>query len=444
MAQQKRKKQSLFDACVAALDDIVVVLRPYVLSGRVPKEPVTEARSRKEGGFVHYHYHRRSYADLCGRLMGEWHHLQSVRAAIERLTLDQDVQNEFKLVGFGDLAGYIETQIFDQFIYEIFRRTKRWPPTKSTLEQLFIEFEDYLLGDTVSYQALVPLEKFECESKSLSLESGMVVRELSKGEREGLQTRVLSGWSLQNVMEVSSFKFAAIIDVSWKKGTTRLHHQSSMEKLLTGLRLFKAGGIGASCAYRREVRWQPGHIVGGGERHVFTVPVVGPMYRLNMAEASELQTFWRWLYGHPLSASTAVAIRWFNHGYQDWIPADRLVSFVTALESLFLLPGDKKGKLLRSRIPRLLADAAERSRVESKVTDLWNLRSNIIHARPYSDTLVARLVTTAENYVRESIRRFIELERTVTLGTRDDALSWIDDAGVDTAKQKLFPQWASL
>ncbi|MFC2042116.1 hypothetical protein ACFLTV_01250 [Chloroflexota bacterium] len=46
--------------------------------------------------------------------------------------------------------------------------------------------------------------------------------------------------------------------------------------------------------------------------------------------------------------------------------------------------------------------------------------------------------------MRESIRRFIELERTVTLGSRDDALSWIDDTGFDTAKQKLFPQWVSL
>jgi len=116
MTQQKRKKQGLFDAFVRALGDIIVVLRPYVLGGRVPKEPVTEARSRKEGGFVHYHYHRRSYADLCGRLADEWHHLPTVRAAIECLTLDKDVQKELQLVGFGDLANYIKTQIFDQFI----------------------------------------------------------------------------------------------------------------------------------------------------------------------------------------------------------------------------------------------------------------------------------------------------------------------------------------
>ncbi|MFC1980454.1 hypothetical protein ACFLVS_06440 [Chloroflexota bacterium] len=143
MTQQKRKKQDLFDAFVGALGDIIIVLLPYVLGGRVPKEPVTEARSRKEGGFVHYHYHRRSYADLCGRLADEWHHLPTVHAAIELLTLDKDVQKDFQLVGFGDLANYVKTQIFDQFIYAVFRRTRRRPPTKSTVEQLFIEFEDY-------------------------------------------------------------------------------------------------------------------------------------------------------------------------------------------------------------------------------------------------------------------------------------------------------------
>ena len=444
MTQQKRKKQDLFDAFVGALGDIIVVLRPYVLGGRVPKEPVTEARSRKEGGFVHYHYHRRSYADLCGRLADEWHHLPTVLAAIECLTLDKDVQKEFQLVGFGDLANYVKTQIFSQFIYVVFRRTRRWPPTKSTVEKLFIEFEDYLLGDTVSYQVLVPLENFECESKSLSLEPGIVVRELCEGEKEGLLTRVLSGWSLQNVMEVSGFKFAATIEVLWKKGTTQLHHKSSVEKLLTGLRLFKAGGIGANSAYKREIRWQPGHIVGGVERHAFTLRVVGPTYRLNVSEASELQAFWRWLYGQPFSASTAVAVRWFNHGYQDWIAADRIVSFVTAFESLFLLPKDEKGKRLRSRIPRLLADAAGRSHVQKNVADLWNLRSNIIHARPYSETLAEGLVTTAEDYVRESIRRFMELERTVTPSSHHDILKWIDNADVDIAKQRLFPQWISL
>jgi len=444
MTQQKRKKQDLFDAFVGALGDIIVVLRPYVLGGRVPKEPLTEARSRKEGGFVHYHYHRRSYAVLCGRLTDEWQHLPTVRAAIECLVSDKDVQKEFHLVGFGDLANYVTTQIFDQFIYTVFRRTRRWPPSKSTVGKLFSEFEDYLLGDTVSCHALVPLENFECESKSLSLEPGIVVSELCKSEKEGLLTRVLSGWSLQNVMEVSGFKFAATIEVSWKKGTTQLHHRSSVEKLLTGLRLFKAGGIGANSAYKREIRWQPGHIVGGGERHAFTLPVVGPTFRLNVSEASELQTFWRWLYGQPFSASTAVAVRWFNHGYQDWMPADRIVSFVTAFESLFLLPEDKKGRCLRSRIPRILADAAGRSHVQKNVADLWDLRSNIIHARPYSEPHAEGLVTTAEDYVRESIRRFIELERMVTPSSHHEILKWIDNAAVDIAKQRLFPQWISL
>lgn len=179
---------------------------------------------------------------------------------------------------------------------------------------MFTEFEEYLLGDRVSYLALVPLENFESEARTIVLEPGVVVRELSAGERERALTRVLSGSSFQTLMEVSRFRFAADIEVSWKKGGVQQHHQESVERLLTGLRLFKRGGVGANYAVRRENRWQPGNIVGGEERHIFTAPVAGPMYKLNQSEANALQEFWSWFYGRPHGGNLAVAIRWFNHG----------------------------------------------------------------------------------------------------------------------------------
>ena len=47
------RKQNLHDTLVQAVDSVIAVLEPYALSGRVPKEPITEARRRPEGGYVY-------------------------------------------------------------------------------------------------------------------------------------------------------------------------------------------------------------------------------------------------------------------------------------------------------------------------------------------------------------------------------------------------------
>lgn len=288
------------------------------------------------------------------------------------------------------------------------------------------------------------MQNFECERKRLILEPSISIRALSKREKEHLLSRALSSWSLENTMEVARHRFVATIRFTWQKGHAQPDHRGMIEKLLTGLRLFKTGGVGANVVYRRELKWQPGHIVGGAERHIWILPVQGPVYTLTLREAESLLRFWKRVYQQPLSNSAQVAIRWFNHGYQDWIPEDRIVSFVTAFESLFLRTGDLKKRSLVSRIPRLLTNARGRGQVERDIGDLWDLRSRVVHAEPYQAIDATRLVGTAEYYLRETIRRYIELERRLTPNTHRDILRWLDDPNVDIEKQRLFPRWQAI
>ncbi len=426
------------------MNKVIAVLEPYVQSGKVPREPVTEVRLSTDGGFIHRHCHRRDYSVLCTSVGQKWESLPEIQEAAQELMNDADVQKNFAECGFGNLRDYVTIQILHPFIYRVLHRTRRWSPSKSAIDMLFLQFEDYLLNTTLSCEALVPLENFECESRRLAFDRNIIIRELSKREKEQFLSRALSGWSQQNLTEVMRHRFAALIRFSWQKGTSQPHQRDVIEGALMALRLFKAGGVGANVAYKRELKWQPGHIVGGAERHIYTLPVQGPIYTLNSRETKNLLTFWKWLRQQPLSDNVQVAIRWFNHGYQDWIPEDRIVSFVTAFESVFLRKGDPKKRQLMNRIAKLLTDATGRLQVVKDVGDIWDLRSNVVHAEPYQPSEATRLVVIAENYLREAIRRYLELERCITPNAHPDILRWLDDPNVDVNKQTLFPYWQAI
>ena len=96
------------------------------------------------------------------------------------------------------------------------------------------------------------------------------------------------------------------------------------------------------------------------------------------------------------------------------------------------------------RLPSLLTDQAGFARVKQNVRDIWNLRSNIVHAQPFQSTEPVRLVDITEMYVRESIKRYIELQSHIASSNHNHVLRWLDDPAVQSKKQANFPQWAAL
>jgi len=439
------RKQNIHDLIVQAADNVIAVLEPYVRSGRVPKEPISEARHRPEGGYIYRHYHRRDYTRLAMGHSTEWVNLPIVRNAIQELINDKDVQQDFETVGFGNLQNYVTNQIVHQFVYRILRLTRRWPPSRSVVETCFYDLEDYLFGNTVCCEATVPLQNFECETKKLVLEQDLEIHELTEREKERIVSRAINR-SLENEIEAMRHRFAAIIKLSWAKGSLpAIDHRNKLDQLLTALRLFKAGGVGASIVYRSEPKWQPGHIVGGVGKDIYSVPVVGRIYALDCREAKDFVEFWRWLHQQqPVSNNVEVAIRWFNHGFEDWIAEDRVISFVTAFESLFLRKGERKRKNLVSRIPKILTNTVNRTRVEKNVGDIWDLRSNVVHAERYQTSDTTRLMEIAELYLRDAIKRYLELGRKLIPNTHADILNWLDNPKVDLNKRSEFPHWKAI
>lgn len=444
MADYKMKKRNLHDALVSSLDDTIAVLSPYIQSKRIPREPITEARHRPEGGYVYHHYHRRSYTDLAMVHSKEWTSLPALKKAQEEFVNDGDVRKDFKIVGFGSLSDYVEEQIINQFIYRALRMTRRWPPKEVLIEALFREYEEYLLGSTVSCNYMVPLQNFESNKKKIVIEQGIEVRQISEREKEALLSRVINGNSLESQMDVMRHKFAAFITLSWDKGITPPDYREKVRKLITTLRLFKAGAVGVSVVYRSESKWQPGHIVGGSGKDIYSIPAVGPIFSLNQLEIKDFIAFWIWLHQQPISNSVEVGLRWFNHGYEDWIVEDKIVSFVTGFESMFLRKGDRKRRNLMSRLPRLLGSVAAINRLETTIKDIWDLRSSYIHAEPYPSNASSQLVELSENFLRHSIKRYIELERKLVPNSHVDILKWLDDPNIYHQKRTVFPKWLAI
>ena len=135
----KVMKQNLYNTLVRALESVVADLEPYVRSRKVPKEPMTEARRRAEGGYIHKHYHRSDYSGLAATHCTEWAKLPEVEKAVGEFVCDADIQKEFRTVGFGNLCDYVTTQIVHQFIYRVLHLTRRWPPRRSAIDSLFFQ-----------------------------------------------------------------------------------------------------------------------------------------------------------------------------------------------------------------------------------------------------------------------------------------------------------------
>ena len=437
------QNKTLHDALASSITAVVSLLSPYVKRRRVPKEPIDEARFDDRGYLTIEHYHRGNYGLLLMETHWEWGPLPEVINGIQELLQDKGFQENLKTSGNGDANAYAD-QVLRGFLSNVLRRAKSWPPSKSLYEQVYLELEDYLSSTILTAQVVVPLENFASRINDLEIEPGIVIHRLSNPEIEVFVTNAMNGWSMDSASRAMRDGFALILDINWQKGTQQPDHHDSTQRILTILRLFKTGAVGANLAHFRQIKWQPGHPSGGSQRHTYTLPVHGITYALDSQECRDFKTFWSWMGRQSPNANAEVAIRWFNHGYQSWMPEDRLVSLVTAFESLFLKNNDAKGKKLGSRVPGLLTDHAGFARVKKNIDDIWKLRSNIVHAQPFQPTEPERLVDVTEMYVRASIKRYIELQSHLASSNHNDVLIWFDDPAIQSKKQAQFPQWAAL
>lgn len=144
-------------------------------------------------------------------------------------------------------------------------------------------------------------------------------------------------------------------------------------------------------------------------------------YRLKASDVEEVVSTHRALRAFPKRAKIEVALKRFNDSYRTFDHRERIVDLVIALESLFgeetVGQSTEVGYRLRMRAARYLGvDATERQQLKKFLTELYSLRSKIVHGDLAStDQLIqkrfgkplAEVVSETQDIVRRALRRMI-------------------------------------
>lgn len=107
-------------------------------------------------------------------------------------------------------------------------------------------------------------------------------------------------------------------------------------------------------------------------------------------------------------------VRWFNKSFVEWELDDKLTDLIFALEQIYLKGESERSYLsykLAIRCAALLTeDAQERMNIYKNIKEGYNKRSKIVHSgeRLENSQETMNLIISLEEYLRKSIRRYLE------------------------------------
>lgn len=147
-------------------------------------------------------------------------------------------------------------------------------------------------------------------------------------------------------------------------------------------------------------------------------------YELLETEVDTLREFWRDFQGKRQKGKLndlKIAIGRFNSSYGEGLE-DRLIDQMIALESLYLGDFQELRYKLALRAAFLIArDRKERTQVLKRLKKAYDARSKVVHGQKPPDNLI-ELVEYTEEYLRQSIKRFLKLSDRYTLKELRDRL----------------------
>jgi len=141
-------------------------------------------------------------------------------------------------------------------------------------------------------------------------------------------------------------------------------------------------------------------------------PLGGRPVTLDSSQAAALRTLCTQLGTSPNAAKAAFALRHWEGAMDRLQPADMLIDYWIALESLFTPDGTTELKFRASlRIAAFLGqDGAEREKLYKDMRDSYNLRSSIVHGDPPKGDLET-LTTVTRACVGRTLRKILASSR---------------------------------
>jgi len=295
----------------------------------------------------------------------------------------------------------------------------------------YLAMESFFYGDKVEFREWAPLENFDCDIDSVDLGGSLTIRRIPKEELEGLLDT--SRWGQKASVGIVGLKYAIerayqldkVLGIPDLEDLKPDPEGETLGKLITALRLFRAGKVGLNIIQVTPVLQVPG-ILGGTRggfeyRHYW-----GPRYLLGGTDVEDFKEFWRAFRQADLEhrATINIAISRFNYAYERLSAEDKLIDYIIAFEALFFKENEK-GEFrhkIAVRVARLLGkDYGSRKAMAKEMLEFYDKRSAVVHGE--RTILPPGFIEKVEGYLRESIKHFLRQPDT---RSHDEMISRLD------------------
>jgi len=325
--------------------------------------------------------------------------------------------------------GSIEWTYLISFLIYYLDTAKTLSFNQKMFDQTYKEIEDYFYSDKLNFIATAPLQNFECEVSELNLGNGLKIRKITNQEFSELCRSAKEIGGLLPLHEAMNIEYIIEVPYGIQKGEPISHQEpgEKFDKLVSALRLFKSGIFGFNILQSKSPSWQPmmGTTTSG---RTFYKTFSGNKYKLTKSESKDFIKFWDEYKTCDFTNNKflEVAIKRFNYSHEREKPEDKLIDYTVSLEALFLKE-EEKAELsyrLSIRMAILLGkNKKDRKEIFSNVRKAYDLRSKIIHGSTRaSNEDVREIVIKIENYLRESIKLFLDLIKTKSYEEIIDAI----------------------
>ena len=286
---------------------------------------------------------------------------------------------------------------------------------ESGFERVFEALRQDVISATVTITEISPLFNAEIASKEVEIERGLRLRRLADDD--------LEHW-LNASTGLSPSQPLGMIDLLRLRCALESTHQEprsnplsgprdSQARAVTALRLVTDGAQRIAFTVRRSsstgasglgTTWSTDS--GSGMR---------PMARLSRAMEPKLAELYVRLKANPNQEKIDLALRRWDSATERRLPADQMIDYWIALESLFLpdLMGEMSMRAALRIATFLGTSGASREAIYRHVGESYDLRSEIVHGsvrKRKRKTADAELIELTRSYLRKALIKILGLE----------------------------------
>ena len=373
------------------------------------------------------------YLPVIKKYCGELLNLTEIKSCIEFITKNELYE-----------TNQVYEKIIERFLILYLDTNQSFEFDNTIFEKLYSELEEYIFTNGEGI-VVIPLYNFELENVdyiNLDDENSISIRKLTEEEVKmflcmGHLKNYLSEYLL--LRNVSNTLHGGYIETVWciEYGEKLLEKslvdfRFEIYKIITALRLFKAGSISCSEILVYQKTW----------RDLNEIPFILSMsskigrdankYELTKEDIENLKEFWNHFKSFDIKEYPFldVAIRRFNFSYKRVLPEDKIIDFMIAFEALYF--PDEKAELsyrLAFRCAYFLGkDESERQKIFELLKNAYDIRSKIVHGKLVEKDLQSKkdlpksvkkvlnklglnsledLSIQLEELLRESIKKFL-------------------------------------